>query len=170
MPIPCPATPEEEEEQLAEALAKSLTLEPAAASAGPDDAVGDGASVHAAADAPRAKGEPAAKAPAQPAPRHGAVEEVERDAIAGRPSTEFRFYVCWRLPLHPHVCGVVASAEPAAWQRFAHACLGRSSAAGSGADFCGGRRTPTLSEAERVFLSRWSRSGGAPTLRIYRVL
>lgn len=233
MPIPCPATPWEEEEQPAEALARSLSLEPTAACAGLGDAVDDGVPAHAADVAPSATREPSVSheirygssaqcaddtaailrarhraleasrrdsaenatavrnPPAQPA---GDATQVNRDAIAGRPATDFRFYACWRLPLHPHVYGIVVSEEPAAWERFALACLGGSLEAGSGrlsltqaawsdADFCGGRRTPTLLDAERVFLSRWALSpfvvmrpglsGGAPPrpayLRIYRL-
>jgi hypothetical protein len=167
MPIPEPATPEEEEEQLAEAFARSLVLEPAAASAGTVRGTAQaaaGAAVSQAREEPEPEDSEAAQ-DAPVAPQNDVFAAVPRQAIASLPSRVLRFYVCWRLPLHPAVCGVVACAEPGAWPRFARVCLGTAGAAGSGADFCGGRRTPTLAEAERVFLSRWRRTEQARPLQ-----
>lgn len=157
MPVPAPATPDEEEEQLVEALTRSLELEPTAASAGDDVSAAASAAVS------HQQEEPAQAAP-EAAPQHGAVAAVDREAV-DKPWV--RFYVCWRLPLLPSVCGIVASTEPGAWPRFARVCLGATGVQGSGADFCGGRRTPSLLEAECVFLSRWRGTVRTQPLRYY---
>ena len=192
MPIPTPASPEEEEEQLAEAIARSLALAPTAASAGtvnvtvltaatvavsqynqapavhpvlrcwPKGKASSASSVELEHEVfgPGPEPEPpTAAAAALPAPQDGALHEAVRGSLAALPA---RYYICWRLPLHPLVHGVVVSVEPGAWERFARVCLGRTTPYGSGADFCGGRRITSLAQAERIYLARWRNRQNGP--------
>ena len=169
MPSPNPSSAREEEEQLADAIARSLSLAEELSAA---FAASVHIHVHASPAASVATaGGHAATEPVTTAPQDGDASpvETERAGAAALLPTGARFYVCWRLSFRLDVVGIVVCAEPRAWPRFAAACLGRASVAGSNADFCGGpRRTPTLAAAEQVFRSRWLlRAQTPPPLRYF---